>query len=97
MTATLPTLTVTTEAVTSTVTPHYAWRVGEQQWAVSWLPGRGLTLEQAQTAVLIAELVWGTREPAKHITAVGLRVPGVKTPDAVRLASQAVFFGAGVL
>jgi len=76
-------ITVTDEAITSCVTPHYAWRVDSERWAVSWLPGRGLIAEDAKTAMLIAELVW--------------RVPGVRTLTAIRLASQGVFFGAGVL
>ena len=90
-------ITVTDEAITSCVTPHYAWRVDSERWAVSWLPGRGLIAEDAKTAMLIAELVWGTRTPATHIDTVGLRVPGVRTLTAIRLASQGVFFGAGVL
>jgi hypothetical protein len=44
--------------MTSDTTPHSARAEGEG-WAVTWLPGRVLTRNQATTAMVLAETVAG--------------------------------------
>ncbi len=46
------------EAMTSDTTPHSARPDGDG-WAVTWLPGRVLTRNQAITAMVLAETVAG--------------------------------------
>ena len=46
------------EAMTSDTTPHRA-RTDGDGWAVTWLPGRVLTRNQATTAMVLAETVAG--------------------------------------
>ena len=50
-------LTINDRDMTSDQTPHTARPApgGEQQWEVSWLPGRRLTRNQAITAMVLAE------------------------------------------
>jgi hypothetical protein len=49
-------LTINDRSMTSDRTPHAARRTpGEQQWEVSWLPGRRVTRNQAITAMTLAE------------------------------------------
>ena len=56
-------LRISDELITSTDTPHVAWRrpdaaAGERAaWAVSWLPLRLLTRRQALVAMMLAEAV----------------------------------------
>ncbi len=45
---------ITDEAMTSDTTPHSARAEGDG-WAVTWLPGRVLTRNQATTAMVLAE------------------------------------------
>lgn len=47
---------ITDEAMTSDTPPHSARAEGDG-WAVTWLPGRVLTRNQATTAMLLAETV----------------------------------------
>jgi len=49
---------ITDEAMTSDTTPHSA-RLAGDGWAVTWLPGRVLTHNQAITAMVLAETVAG--------------------------------------
>ncbi len=49
---------ITDEAMTSDTTPHRA-RTDGDGWAVTWLPGRVLTRNQATTAMVLAETVAG--------------------------------------
>ena len=46
-----------TSWVTSDCTRHQARSVGQGNWAVSYLPGRTLTLEQSVAAIRVAEEV----------------------------------------
>ena len=60
-------LTVTLDAITSDATPHTARRhpatgVGTGLWAVTWLPARVLTRDQAITAIRIAAFAAGIGE-----------------------------------
>lgn len=56
-------LRISDELITSTDTPHVAWRrpdaaAGERHaWVVSWLPLRLLTKQQALAAMMLAEAV----------------------------------------
>ncbi|MBF6071912.1 hypothetical protein IU443_21490 [Nocardia farcinica] len=43
---------------------HQARAVGGGRWVVSFLPGRTLTLEQAVSAVQLAEFTWSAAELA---------------------------------
>jgi len=47
-------ITVGDGVMASDVTEHTAWRCG-QWWRVSWLPGRDLTLYEADVALILAE------------------------------------------
>ena len=49
---------ITDEAMTSDTTPH-GTRSDADGWAVTWLPGRVLTRNQAITAMVLAETVTG--------------------------------------
>jgi hypothetical protein len=49
---------ITDEAMTSDTTPH-STRPARNGWAVTWLPGRVLTRNQAITAMVLAETVAG--------------------------------------
>ena len=49
---------ITDEAMTSDTTPH-STRPDGDGWAVTWLPGRVLTSNQAITAMVLAETVAG--------------------------------------
>ena len=49
---------ITDEAMTSDTTRHSA-RADGDGWAVTWLPGRVLTRNQAITAMVLAETVAG--------------------------------------
>ena len=49
---------ITDEAMTSDTTPHSTRPAGDG-WAVTWLPGRVLTRNQAITAMVLAETVAG--------------------------------------
>jgi hypothetical protein len=49
-------VTVTDRLMRGTETRHTARRTGER-WAVSWLPGRVLSHDDAGTAMIIAETV----------------------------------------
>ena len=49
---------ITDEAMTSDTTPH-STRPDGNGWAVTWLPGRVLTRNQAITAMVLAETVAG--------------------------------------
>jgi hypothetical protein len=49
---------ITDEAMTSDTTPH-STRPAGNGWAVTWLPGRVLTRNQATTAMVLAETVAG--------------------------------------
>ena len=49
---------ITDEAMTSDTTPH-STRPDGHGWAVTWLPGRVLTRNQAITAMMLAETVAG--------------------------------------
>ena len=49
---------ITDEAMTSDTTPH-STRPDGDGWAVTWLPGRVLTRNQAITAMMLAETVAG--------------------------------------
>jgi hypothetical protein len=49
---------ITDQAVTSDTTPHRTRPDGDG-WAVTWLPGRVLTRNQAITAMVLAETVAG--------------------------------------
>ena len=49
---------ITDEAMTIDTTPHSTRRDGDG-WAVTWLPGRVLTRNQAITAMVLAETVAG--------------------------------------
>jgi hypothetical protein len=48
---------ITDAAMTSDQTPHSAQAAPGGGWAVTWLPGRTLTRDQAITAMTIAEVV----------------------------------------
>ena len=47
---------ITDQAMTSDTTPHSTHPAGNG-WAVTWLPGRVLTRNQAITAMVLAETV----------------------------------------
>lgn len=51
--------TITDVLMTSDQTRHRAVRVGQEPdgWVVSWIPDRGLTRDQAITAMTLAEVV----------------------------------------
>ncbi len=49
---------ITDEAMTSDTTPH-STRPDADGWAVTWLPGRVLTRNQAITAMVLAETAAG--------------------------------------
>ena len=49
---------ITDEAMISDTTPHSGRAEGDG-WAVTWLPGRVLTRNQATTAMVLAETVAG--------------------------------------
>lgn len=49
--------TITETEMASDQTPHTAIRI-DNGWAVSWLPNRVLTRNQAITAMTVAEAVW---------------------------------------
>ncbi|MEC3915519.1 hypothetical protein [Nocardia sp. CDC160] len=51
------TIQVTHSLITSDQTQHRARSVGQGGWAVSWLPGRTITTEQAVVAMQLAEAV----------------------------------------
>lgn len=53
---------ISSSIMTSSDTAHVARCVGGDRWAVSWLPGRTLTGQQAVTAMMLAVSV-ATAEP----------------------------------
>jgi hypothetical protein len=97
------TLTITDQLMRSPYTQHtaVAWPVpGEPTlWTVTWLPGRNLTREQAEAAMLIAEAVG--RIPAdagpeayndtfwRYVDSRAAEV-GITGADAVARASEAL-------
>lgn len=65
----MPSLRISETRMISDSSPHQAWRTGGfDEWAVSWLPARPLTRNEAITAMHIAEIVvtWKRLEKAKQ-------------------------------
>ncbi|WSF91976.1 hypothetical protein OIE68_33040 [Nocardia vinacea] len=48
---------IASSLMTSDLTPHRARSVGQENWVVSYLPGRTLTCDQAVAALKVAEVV----------------------------------------
>jgi hypothetical protein len=94
-------LTITDRTIRSPCTPHTATartvRDEPALWAVTWLPGRNLTQDQAEAAMKIAEAVWemppdcgpelydDTFWPRMDALAAEI---GLSGPDAVARASE---------
>ena len=96
-------LTITDEIMRSTDTRHNACRLPTgadpeaNVWAVSWLPGRRLTRNQAVTAMTIAETIGripASAGPEAYSDRLWLHVDGwaaelgLSGPEAVALVSE---------
>jgi hypothetical protein len=74
--------------ILSEPTEHHARHVGFEMWAVSWLPGRTLTEQQATVAVTIAALAaTATALPNEHLDALA-RTLGMTGREALGYASS---------
>jgi hypothetical protein len=91
-------LTITDEIMRSTDTPHTAQPYGDG-WAVTWLPGRVLTRNQAITAMTIAETtgrIPADAGPEAYTGRIWVHLDGwaaelgLAGPEAVVLASEPV-------